>query len=87
MIDAMAAPLKTGKQSVKLVAPARASRIRRDPPPVVKKVVVKDPEERDTQMVVIGVVGFALALLIITIGLSSAWGWSPSQYTFHLKEL
>lgn len=83
----MAAPLKTGKQSVKLVAPVRASRIRRDPPRVVKKVVIKDPEERDTQMVVIGVVGFALALLIITIGLSSAWGWSPSQYTFHLKEL
>ena len=83
----MAAPLKTGKQSVKLVAPVRASRIRRDPPPVVKKVVIKDPEERDTQMVVIGVVGFALALLIITIGLSSAWGWSPSQYTVRLKEL
>jgi hypothetical protein len=83
----MSSPLKTGKQSVKLAAPVRASRIRRDPPPVLKKVVVKDPEERDTQMVVIGVVGFALALLIITIGLSSAWGWSPSQYTVHLKEL
>ena len=83
----MSSPLKTGKQFVKLVAPVRASRIRRDPPRVVKKVVIKDPEERDTQMVVIGVVGFALALLIITIGLSSAWGWSPSQYTVHLKEL
>jgi hypothetical protein len=83
----MAAPLKTGKQSVKLVAPVRASRIRRDPPPVVKKVVVKDPEDRDRQTVIIGVVAFAIALVIITVGISSAWGWSPSNYTVHLKEL
>jgi|SoimicmetaTmtHAB_FD_contig_61_643879_length_741_multi_2_in_0_out_0_1 hypothetical protein len=83
----MAAPLKTGKQSVKLGAPVRASRIRRDPPPVVKKIEVRAPEDRDRQMVIVGVVGFALALVIITIGLSSAWGWSPSQYTVHLKEL
>lgn len=83
----MASPLQTGKKSVNLAAGARVSRIRRDPPPVVKKTVVRDPEERDTQMVVTGVIAFALAIVIVTIGFSVAAGWSPSQYTIHLKEL
>lgn len=83
----MAAPLKTGKQSVRLGAPVRMSRIRRDPPPVVKKVDVRLPEDRDRQVVFIGVVSFALAIVIIAIGISAAYGWSPSDYTIHLKEL
>ncbi|NUT00137.1 MAG: hypothetical protein HOP96_04090 [Sphingomonas sp.] len=83
----MASPLPTGKQSVNLKAPVRVSRIRRDPPPPVKKVPVRDPEERDTQMVVVGVVAFALAIVVITVAVSSAWGWSPTDYTIHLTEL
>jgi hypothetical protein len=78
----MAAPLQTGKQSVDLAASgARASRIRRDPPPVVKEIVVPDRDGRDARIVVIGILAFALALLIIMIGLSSVMGWSPRQYT------
>jgi hypothetical protein len=83
----MASPLQTGKQSVNLAAPVRVSRIRRDPPPVVKKVEVRDPEERDTRAVVIGVVAFGLAIFVIAIGFSSANGWSPSQYTIEINNL
>ena len=57
----MAAPLKSGKQSVNLAGPVRVSRIRRDPPPIAKKIVERDPDERDTRVVVIGVVAFAIA--------------------------
>ncbi len=82
----MASPLQPGKQSVDLAATAApGSRIRRDPPPAVKQLVVRDPEERDARMVVIGVVAFALALFVIAIGFSSAAGWSPSQYTIRIE--
>jgi hypothetical protein len=81
----MASPLKTGKQSVDLAAGAvRVSKIRRDPPPAVKEIVVRDPEARDTRMVVIGVLVFALALFVIAIGFSSFAGWTPRQYTVDL---
>ena len=81
----MASPLQTGKKSVNLRAPVRGSRIRRDPPPIVKKVEVKDPEERDTQTVVIGVIGFALAIFLIAIGFSSSNGLSMGDKTIHLN--
>ena len=83
----MARPLQTGKKSVDL-APSgpRVSRIRRDPPPAVKELVVRDPNERDTRMVVIGVVVFALALFVILIGFASAYGWSPSEYVIHIDD-
>ena len=83
----MAAPLNTGKKSVNLAAPVRVSKIRRDPPPPVKKVEVRDPEERDTQMVIIGVVSFAVALFIVLIGFSAYSGWSPSDYTIQINNL
>ena len=78
----MASPLPTGKKSVNLSAPVRGSRIRRDPPPV-KKVVVRDPEVRETRMVVIGVVGFAIALFIVALAASAYSGWSPGDYSVH----
>ncbi len=84
MTSAMASPLRTGKQSVNLTAPVRASRIRRDPPPVVKKVPVRDPDELDRRTVVIGVVTFALALFVIVIACSTYAGWSPRNYTVRL---
>jgi len=81
----MASPLQTGKQAVDLAAPVkRVSKIRRDPPLKVKEVTVADRDERDARMVAIGVVAFALAVVIIIIGFSSAFGWSPRQYTAHL---
>ena len=82
----MASPLPTGKKSVNLAsAPAvRVSRIRRDPPPKVKEVPLRDIEEHDRRNAVIGVVTFALALFVILVGFSSVSGWSPSEYTLRL---
>jgi hypothetical protein len=83
----MAAPLPTGKKSVNLAAPVRVSRIRRDPPPVVKKAIVRDPDERDIRAGVIGVIAFALAIFVITLGFSIYAGWSPSQYNIEINNL
>lgn len=77
----MASPLATGKQSVNLASPAApGSRIRRDPPPAVKELVVPDVEQRDQWTVVIGILAFTLALIIILIGFSSITGWTPRDY-------
>jgi len=81
----MATPLKSGKQSVNLASPPRVSKIRRDPPPMVKKVEVKDPEDRDTQTVVIGVIAFAVALFIVMLGISTYSGWSPGDYNVEVN--
>jgi hypothetical protein len=83
----MASPLNTGKRSVDLAAPVRGSRIRRDPPPVVKNVPVRDPEESERQTVIVGVVVFALAIVAITIGISSAERWSPADYNIQVNNL
>ncbi len=81
----MANPLQTGKQSVNLGAPgAGASRIRRDPPPVVKAKVGLDPDEREQWAVVVGILTFALAIFVIIIAFGSYSGWSPSQYTVQM---
>lgn len=81
----MASPLHTGKQSVKLAAKGvRVSRIRRDPPPIAKKIVVPDRDERDERTVVIGVLAFTLAVIIIIIGFGSYTGWTPRDYTAHM---
>lgn len=81
----MANPLQTGKKSVNLASPVRASRIRRDPPPVAKKIVVRDPEERDQRTVVIGIASFAIAIAIITFGISIHYGGSSEETVVHLN--
>ena len=82
----MASPLPTGKQSVNLAASGpRVSRIRRDPPPPVKPVVVVDPEERDRRDVILGVITFALAIFVILFGFGRYSSWSPSQYTVEVR--
>lgn len=83
----MASPLQTGKKSVNLAGGVRVSRIRRDPPPIAQKITVRDPEERDTRTVVVGIVSFALAIVAITIGFSINYGWSPSQYNIEINNL
>jgi hypothetical protein len=83
----MVSPLQTGKQSVNLAAGGvRVSKIRRDPPPAVKELVVPDRDGRDARIVVIGIAAFALALFIIVIGFVSVSGWSPSQYTVQVGD-
>ena len=87
----MASPLPTGKQTVSLASAGlsgsksvRGSKIRRDPPPVAKELVVPDPDQRDARTVIIGILTFTLALLVIAIGVSSFIGWSPRDYVAHL---
>lgn len=62
------------RQGVELSsAAARPSRIRRDPPPPAspKKALQAYPSEREAWVVVIGVVLFALAITVVTIGFSN----------------
>jgi len=81
----MARPLATGKQSVNLAPKGPpGSRIRRDPPPKVKEVVVRDPEERDARDVAIGVLAFALALFVIILAFAAWSGWTPSAYVLEI---
>jgi hypothetical protein len=87
----MASPQPTGKQPVNLASPPsttsqkpRPSRIRRDPPPVAKKELVIDPQEREQRDVVIGILAFALAIFIITVAFAGYAGWSPRQYTLEM---
>jgi hypothetical protein len=80
----MASPNPTGKQSVNLASSGpRVSRIRRDPPPVVKEKVVH-PDEIDRRAVAIGVLTFALAIFVIILAFGSYSGWSPANYTIHI---
>jgi len=81
----MALSHPTGKQSVNLASPRlRESRIRRDPPPVVKAKVVLDPDEREQWAVVVGILTFALAIFVIILAFGSYSSWSPSQYTVEM---
>jgi hypothetical protein len=72
----MANPIKPGKQTVQLdptESSARVSRIRRDPPPqAIKPPVSSERRERESRMVAIGIVSFAIALAIIIVGFSDA---------------
>jgi hypothetical protein len=77
----MTRPLPSGKKSVNLASSGpRVSRIRRDPPPVVKEKVV-DLDVVDRRDVVIGVLAFALALFVIIFAFGRYSGWSPTQYS------
>lgn len=76
----MARPLATSKQSVNLAgsaAPAPGSRIRRDPPPAVKELVIRGRSERDTRTVVIGISLFVATLVVIVMGFAIYGGWNP----------
>ena len=82
----MASPLKAGKQTVDLAAGGvRVSRIRRNPPPPVKKVPVIDREDREKITVTVGVLAVALALLVVILGIGIYAGWSPRDYELYIN--
>lgn len=60
------------RKTVELTPAARPSRIRREPPPAPRepKELRAYPTERETWTVAIGVVLFAIAIAIITFGIS-----------------
>ncbi len=81
----MASPIDTAKPSVNLAsAGPRVSRIRRDPPPVVKQKLV-DPAEREQWTVAVGVVTFALAFVIIIFAFGNLSFGSSEQRTIELR--
>ena len=81
----MASPLPSRKQSVSLASGGvRVSRIRRDPPPPPPEVLVAERNERDARMVAVGIITFALALVVIGVAVMSYIGWSPRSYIAHL---
>jgi len=81
----MAAPLKTGKQSVNLSkGEVRVSKIRRDPPPKLKEIVIRDRDEHNRRTAAIGIARFTLALMIIMLGLAAYTGRSPREYILQL---
>ena len=82
----MASPLASGKQRIDLASNAvRGSRIRRDPVPAQQELVVADLEGRDARMVLIGVVTFALAIVVASLGLMAAGGWTAKDYVVHVE--
>ena len=81
----MARPLSTGKQSVNLATPeVRLSKIRRDPPPKLKEIVIRDRDEHNRRMAAIGIAAFTLALMIIILGIAAYTGHSPREYVLQL---
>ena len=82
----MASPLASGKPSVDLARTAvPGSRIRRDPVPIEKELVIADIEGRDARMVIIGVAVFALAIVVASLGLMAAGGWTAKDYVVHVE--
>ena len=78
----MASPLKSTKATVDTSSRAPGSRIRREPPPAapVKKLDIRDIDDRDRRLAIIGIISFALAMFAIIIGFAAMGGWTPSQY-------
>ena len=84
----MASPLPTRKQSVDLGSSPtpRVSKIRRDPPPpAAKPKELRHPDVVNRSAVVIGVVIFAIAIVVILIAFSifTGYGWTPREYVVH----
>ena len=83
----MASPFHSRKKTVDLATPmVRVSRIRRDPPPVEKVLTAGEIRERNARTVIVGVIAFGLLLFLLALGFTNAAGWSPSQYTIHIKQ-
>ena len=82
----MASPLQPAKPTVNLATDGkRVSKIRRDPPPVVRETVIPDRDESDRRSAAIGIIVFTLAVVAVIFALGSWAGWSPSDYTVRVK--
>jgi hypothetical protein len=78
----MAKPLATSKKAVNLARTSgTVSRVRRDPPPPTKPLVIRHRREGDGRMVILGIIGFALALFLILFGLASSGILTLDRYT------
>jgi hypothetical protein len=86
----MAAPLPTAKKTVDLAATRgmRVSRIRRDPPPVVKEKTFTRAElrQREAWMMAVGITAMAVALFVVLVAVSRWAGWSMTDYEIVWRE-
>lgn len=86
----MAAPLPITKKAVDLARSGgvRASRVRRDPPPVVKEKTITRAElrEREAWAVAIGIAAMSAALFVILLAVSRWAGWSMSDYVIVIRD-
>lgn len=85
----MASPLPTRKQSVDLGSSPgpRVSRIRRDPPPPPgKPKELRHPDVVNRSAVALGVLLFAIAIVVILIAFSifTGYDWTPRHVTVHV---
>ena len=84
----MASPLPTRKQSVDLGSSPgpRVSKIRRDPPPPEKPKELRHPDVVNRSAVAIGVLVFAIAIVVILIAFSifSGYDMTPRQVVLHV---
>lgn len=84
----MASPLPTRKKSVDLGSSPgpRVSKIRRDPPPPEKPKELRHPDVVNRSAVAIGVLVFAIAIVVILIAFSifSGYDWTPRHVTVHV---
>ena len=84
----MASPLPTRKQSVDLGSgEVRVSRIRRDPPPPPEKPKeLRHPDVVNRSAVIIGVLVFAVALIVILFAFTifSGYDMTPRQVVLHV---
>lgn len=69
----MSRSYQSGKRSVDLDYRSGRSRIRRDPVTTPKESGHPRRDERDTLMAMIGILSFALAIVVITMGFASAF--------------
>lgn len=82
----MARSLATSKKSVDLAKSGpRVLKIRRDPPPTVKPKEIRHPDEVDRTAVVVGILTFALAIFVIVLAFGGWSGWTPAEYTVHVR--
>jgi hypothetical protein len=78
----------SSKQTVDLSrAPAKVSRIRRDPPPPpARKVMPSELRASEAKVIVVGLTVFGLAIAILLFQAARWAGWSPADYTIVIRD-
>lgn len=84
----MAAPLKSSKSTVNLASgEVKVSRIRRDPPPKpVREMTLRERNERDMRIAIVGILAFAVGTFAILLAISHFTGWSPRDVVIRIEQ-
>ena len=84
----MAAPLKSAKATVNLASgEVKVSRIRRDPPPKpVREMTLRERNERDMRIAVVGILAFAFVTFALLMAIGHFTGWSPRDVVIRIDQ-